>query len=112
MSVYVDEERDYPLSMIKGRARRYGRRWCHLTADSVEELHEFAARIGMRRSWFQGHGTPHYDMVPRRRERALEAGAVFVPAREQARKRLGPAAGVGGADSRVQPGGVARVERR
>jgi len=62
---------------------------CHLTTDgSIEELHAFAKRLGMRRSWFQEHPvTPHYDLVPARRSRALVLGAVYVPAREQARRR-------------------------
>ncbi len=50
---------------------------CHLIADSEEELHEFAKRIGMRRSWFQFHGRlPHYDLTEKRRAKALELGAV------------------------------------
>lgn len=60
-----------------------------MTADTLEELHEMAERIGLRRSWFQSFGTvPHYDLTPNRHARALELGAVFVPAKEQARKRL------------------------
>jgi len=64
--------------------------WCHLTCDGdVEELHRFAKRIGCRRSWFQDHpGHPHYDLTSGRRTRALQLGAVFVPAKEQARRRL------------------------
>lgn len=64
---------------------------CHLTTDGeLAELHEFARRIGLRRGWFQArHAAPHYDLTEARRERALQAGAVFVPAREQARRRLG-----------------------
>lgn len=35
---------------IQPAARRYGRRWCHLMADGdLEELHEFARRLGLRR---------------------------------------------------------------
>jgi len=62
---------------------------CHLTTDGpIEELHEFAKRIGMKRKWFQEHRlAPHYDLVPARREHALKLGAVFVSAREQARSR-------------------------
>lgn len=62
---------------------------CHLTTDGpLEELHVFAERIGMKRAWFQARSTPHYDLTPRLRERALLAGAAFVPAREQARARM------------------------
>lgn len=55
----------------------------------VDELHAFAKRIGLRREWFQLHAlAPHYDLTPQRRERALALGAVFVPARQQARERI------------------------
>ena len=56
-------------------------RWtesCHLMADTVDELHAFAARIGMRRAWFQTSrkGLPHYDLTRPRRARAVALGAV------------------------------------
>lgn len=68
---------------------------CHLTTDGpLEELHEFAARLGMKRSWFQEHPyAPHYDLVPTRRALALELGAVYVDGVQQARLRR--AAGIG-----------------
>ena len=67
MAVYVDNER------IEWR----GRLWCHLVADSLDELHAFAARIGLRRSWFQDQASfPHYDVTIEVRERALRAGAL------------------------------------
>jgi Protein of unknown function (DUF4031) len=59
-----------------------------MTADTLEELHTLAAKIGMKRRWFQNGRVPHYDLTPARREAALAAGAVFVSAREQARQRL------------------------
>ena len=63
---------------------------CHLTTDGgVEELHSFAAKLGMRPGWFQNHPLhPHYDLTEGRRTEALKRGAVFVPAREQARRRI------------------------
>lgn len=62
---------------------------CHLTTDGpLSELHAFALRIGLRRQWFQDHPKmPHYDLTPQRRIKALQAGAVFVPWREQILKR-------------------------
>lgn len=46
-------------------------RWsksCHLIADTVDELHQFAKQIGMRRSWFQDdRRLPHYDLTENRR---------------------------------------------
>lgn len=85
MSVYVDEVRVWPTKIACFRGGS-----CHLTADTIEELHETAARIGMRRSWAQveGHLVPHYDLTPARREAAIAVGAVFVPAREQAQRRI------------------------
>lgn len=85
MAVYVDELRVW--GHAKHRCFKQGS--CHLTADTTEELHEFAKRIGMRREWFQAQSsTPHYDLTPAKRAAALLAGAVFVSAREQAAKRL------------------------
>lgn len=85
MSVYVDELRVWGYA--KHRCFKQGS--CHLTADTVEELHAFAKSIGMRREWFQARSsTPHYDLSPAKRAMALRQGAVFVPAREQAIKRM------------------------
>ena len=78
---------------------------CHLTADSVAELHTFAAAIGLRRAWFQAGRVPHYDLTRQRREVALAAGAVFVPAKEQVRRRRAQAA----ADARYLFGVLATV---
>jgi Protein of unknown function (DUF4031) len=65
---------------------RKGRQWCHLTADTKAELHEFAASIGLRREWFQDDnpeptrmkfpGAWHYDVSATYRRRAVTAGAV------------------------------------
>jgi hypothetical protein len=58
-------------------------RWnesCHMWADTVEELHAFASRIGLRRAWFQmsrgARRLPHYDLNPSRRAKAIAAGAI------------------------------------
>ena len=52
----------------------------HLQADTVEELHEFAERLRLRREWFQRKpGRPendHYDLSRTARECALELGAI------------------------------------
>lgn len=64
---------------------------CHLTSDgpnAIDELHAFARKLGLKRGWFQERSSwPHYDLTPARRVKALELGAVFVPAKEQARAR-------------------------
>ena len=57
-----------------------GERWSHLVSDvSYDELHEFAARLGVPRRAFQGD---HYDIPASLREPALALGAQAVPARE------------------------------
>ena len=73
MSVYVD------AVMFHGGSKSF--KWprsCHMYADSLEELHAMAEAIGMRREWFQPDGgrLPHYDLVPARRAKAVELGAV------------------------------------
>jgi hypothetical protein len=45
-------------------------------ADTLEELHAMALRIGLKRSWFQPSPTlNHYDLVPSKRILALRNGA-------------------------------------
>ena len=79
MTVYVDTLRGYPMEAIQPAARRVGQAWCHMLADNMDELHAMARTIGMRASWFQPHDRRtwmhHYDLTPRRRTMALEAGA-------------------------------------
>jgi Protein of unknown function (DUF4031) len=59
-------------------------RWAHLASDaSVEELHEFAGRLGLRRLAFQGD---HYDVPASLRDRALVLGAAPVSSRELVRR--------------------------
>jgi hypothetical protein len=61
-----------------------GRRWAHLVSDeSYEELHDFAARLGVPRRAFQGD---HYDIPAHLRSQALVLGAEAVEARELVRR--------------------------
>lgn len=61
-----------------------GRRWAHLVSDeSYDELHEFAARLGIDRRAFQGD---HYDVPDEHRTRAIELGATPVDARVLVRR--------------------------
>lgn len=50
---------------------------CHMYADSLEELHAMATKIGLRLSWFQNHRTlQHYDLVTSKRVLAVRYGAI------------------------------------
>ncbi len=51
---------------------------CHLLADTEDELHSMAARLGMERIWFQDRRVPHYDICRRRRALAIKAGVVEI----------------------------------
>lgn len=53
----------------------------HLMADSDDELHAMADKIGVQRRWFQGD---HYDICKSKRELAIKHGAVVVTLREMA----------------------------
>lgn len=69
MSVYVDRSRNVFGRMIM----------CHMIADTEEELHAMAERIGLARCWFQKSppaSTAHYDIALSKRALAVEAGAV------------------------------------
>ena len=78
MAVYVNDSR------IEWR----GKRWSHLQADSLEELHPFAARLGLKPEWFQTKpGRPelnHYDVTEPKRLQAIKMGAVAETWREGA----------------------------
>ena len=66
MAVYVDDSR------LAWR----GKSWCHLVADSINELHAFAEQLGLRREWFQDRTMyPHYDVTVAVRAKALALGA-------------------------------------
>lgn len=60
-----------------------GRRWAHLSCDGdLEELHRFAAALGVHRISFGGD---HYDVTEEQRAAALAAGAQPVDARQLVR---------------------------
>jgi len=62
-----------------------GRKWCHLMADDIDELHGFAFRLGLQLSSYQGPPkttAPHYDITGFERDRALRLGAVAAERKE------------------------------
>lgn len=57
----------------------------HLASPDLQELHAFAARVGIKRCWYEGFrkGHPHYDITSEAKAQAcLEAGAILVTSRE------------------------------
>jgi Protein of unknown function (DUF4031) len=63
--------------------------WCHMVSDeSVEELHEFATTIGLKRKAFQGVSRPHYDLRPSTRRLAVSMGAQEVGMRDLVRRTV------------------------
>lgn len=78
VAVYVDH-----LFVMEARGAaahavgaKNGHRWCHMWSDDLPKLHAMAAKIGLRREWFQENGRlPHYDLTPAKREFALKLGA-------------------------------------
>jgi hypothetical protein len=70
--VYVDTPR---VISFRGRERLTA----HCTADSLDELHAFAERIGAPRRLFEDKpGKPHYDLFDELIERARQTDALFV----------------------------------
>jgi hypothetical protein len=87
MTVYVDD------MMMRAKVGRWDAKWCHLIADSREELHAFAERLGLKRAYFQepkglGGQPPrpgsyaaeswHYDVTASKRAEAITLGAVAI----------------------------------
>jgi len=69
MSVYVDDA----VTLWRGQ------RWAHLMADTLDELHSMAARLGMPRRAFQDKRSgAHYDVNEALREEALRLGAIAI----------------------------------
>lgn len=69
MSVYVDSA-FLPYRRMK---------MCHMLADSLDELHAMADRIGIARRHFQTDSSaPHYDICKAKRALAVKFGAVEI----------------------------------
>lgn len=76
MSVYVDPNLDWPKT----------RRWpfgsvSHMYADTPDELHAMARKLGLKREWCSDVTQPdsdllHYDLSPGKRLQALKNGAI------------------------------------
>ena len=74
MAVYVDMLINYGWFM-RGRTHPS----CHMIADTEEELHTMATRIGLKRSWYQTDSIlNHYDLVESKRILAIQSGAIEI----------------------------------
>ena len=54
-----------------------GYKWCHMLADTLQELHDFAALIELDARLFHRHASyPHYDVTVQMRQTAIKYGAI------------------------------------
>lgn len=71
MTVYVDDMRANFGRMVM----------CHMIADTDDELHAMADRIGVARRWWQSPAKTsgsHYDIALSKRAIAVQAGAIEI----------------------------------
>ena len=75
MTVYVDDAKN-----------PYGRmKMSHMIADSLDELHRMATKIGIQLRHFQDKDIPHYDVCQSKKKLAMQLGAVEVSSQELVR---------------------------
>ncbi len=86
MTVYVHQDRGQSRLLFGMGPRRDP--WFSLTADTEDELHTFAARLGLLLTTFHP-GTPqhvsrsgHYDITMGERDRAMTLGARSITPQE------------------------------
>lgn len=71
MSVYVDEA-VWPFGRMT---------MCHMLADTDEELHAMAQKIGVARRYHQSRRYSHYDICKSKRALAVANGAIEIDRR-------------------------------
>jgi hypothetical protein len=97
VTIYVDDV-GIPAEVFNSRSGKIvSSRWYHLISDQLDpaELHDFAARLGLHRSYFQkgrsilGQGADpghdHYDVTEGKRWQAIKLGATPITGIELAR---------------------------
>lgn len=55
--------------------------WSHMVSSNLEELHNFATSIGIKRCWFQnkkGKNQPHYDVKSSLYRKTIQKGAITI----------------------------------
>jgi len=71
VACYVDTVRSYPNAGLRFTE------FCHLLADTRDELHDMADALGIPRRFFQEHPWRwHHDLPEHLRPLAIELGAV------------------------------------
>lgn len=79
MTVYVDDMHLYPMGQF-GRMKM-----SHMLADTDEELHAMADKIGVACRWWQSPektSGSHYDIAKAKRSQALALGAIGITWRQ------------------------------
>ena len=78
MTVYVDDMHLYPIGNYRGM------KMSHMIADSDEELHEMAQKIGIDKKWWQKppKHQSHYDIAMAKREQAIALGGIPITMRQ------------------------------
>lgn len=78
MAVYCDDMYLYPMGQFQRGPYTY--KMSHMIADTDEELHEMARKIGVEREHFQKEGTykRHYDIAMSKRALAIKNGAISI----------------------------------
>ena len=67
MTVFVDAAIHY-----KG-----DKKYCHMVSVDLNELHDFADRLGVKRCWYSTKkNSPHYDITEEQRSKAIQTGAL------------------------------------
>ena len=52
---------------------------CHMIAQTIDELHAMADKIGANRKWFEPNASsPHYYICKSKRSNAVKFGAIEV----------------------------------
>jgi hypothetical protein len=82
MTIYVDDA--YIPAKVRSGSLIHDSRWCHMTADSTEELINFAVSLGLQPKYIQHPGTwkEHFDVTESKRQLAVSKGAVEVSYRD------------------------------
>lgn len=84
MAVYIDE--------IQPCVPNCNWQWnhcAHLMADDLNELHAFAAKIGLKLEWFQNRKTgKHYDLTQGKWIQAKATGAILLQLPKDKKKWL------------------------